>query len=57
MINQHFNSRFFIMTTHENQLKSLSTNECLFTFRSRAEQRVFVLLSNASTSTQEIENV
>ena len=56
MINQHFNSRFFIMTTHENQLKLLSANECLFIFRNRAKRCVFVLFSNASTSAQEIKN-
>ena len=37
MINQHFNSRIFIMTTHESQLKSLSANEYLFTLQNRAE--------------------
>ena len=56
MINQHFNFCFFTITTHEDQLKLLSTNERLFIFRSRAEQRVFVLFSNALTSTQEIED-
>ena len=56
MINQHFNSRFFIMTTHEDQLKSLSANECLFILQNHAERCVFILSSNASTSTQEIEN-
>ena len=56
MINQHFNSRLFIMTTHKDQLRLLSTSECLFTFRSRAERRVFVLSSNAPTSAQEIED-
>ena len=57
MINQHFNLRFFIMITHEDQLKSLSTSERLFILQSRAKRRVFVLFSNALTLTQEIENV
>ena len=57
MINQHFNSCSFIMTTHEGQLKSLLINECLFIFRSRTKRHVFVLSSNASTLTQEIENI
>ena len=51
MINQHFNSRIFIITTHENQLKSLSINKYLFTLQNRVKQRVFVLFSNAPTST------
>ena len=57
MINQYFNFRIFIMTTHDNQLKLLLTNKYLFMLRNHAEQRVFVLFSNASTSAQEIENV
>ena len=57
MINQHFNSHFFIMITHENQQKSLLTNERLFTFQNRAKRRVFILSSNAPTLTQKIENI
>ena len=37
MINQYFNSRIFVMTIHENQLKLLSISERLFTLQSRAE--------------------
>ena len=57
MINQHFNSRFFTMTIHESQLKSLLASERLFIFQNRAERCVFVLFSNASMSAQDIENV
>ena len=57
MINQHFNSRIFVMTTYEDQLKLLLTSERLFTLQNRAKQRVFILFPNASTLAQKIKNV